>query len=188
MINIVKKRASNKAHLERKRRKAGIPVRPTRRIDKISGPIVCTKCNQVLPISHFGITTKRGYLTYQSRCKVCITKEQRIRVSKNRELYNARSRAYSKAHPEAMRARNHKRRAMLRNAEGNFTVQEWISTCDKYNNKCAICGCNKKMTVDHIIPLTKGGSNYINNIQPLCHSCNARKGNRIVPKEGLLDD
>lgn len=43
---------------------------------------------------------------------------------------------------------------------------------------CAICKTTEKLTVDHIIPLSKGGSNDLNNLQILCKSCNSKKGDR----------
>jgi hypothetical protein len=66
------------------------------------------------------------------------------------------------------------------NAGGTITRDEWLAVCEKYNNKCAICHQELPLTMDHIIPLSKGGTHTINNIQPLCKSCNSRKSNKII--------
>lgn len=76
-----------------------------------------------------------------------------------------------------------KRRAIQMKAEGSHTLAEWLNCKAGHAYLCAICGDiepNIKLTADHIIPLSKGGTNYITNIQPLCRSCNSRKGNRLV--------
>jgi len=46
-------------------------------------------------------------------------------------------------------------------------------------NACAICGATERLEVDHIIPLSLGGSNDIDNLQILCKVCNIQKGNKL---------
>ena len=61
-----------------------------------------------------------------------------------------------------------------------FTEYEKMSIYARYNGKCAICGkpvMFSKMTVDHIKPISQGGTNDFGNLQLACHSCNRLKNN-----------
>jgi len=99
--------------------------------------------------------------------------------SDNKERAKANVRAWQKANPEKRRLHarpsEHRRRARLKGATGSFTSQEWSELVKAYNNRCAYCKKRKKLTVDHIIPLSKGGTNTIENIVPACGGCNSRK-------------
>ena len=46
-----------------------------------------------------------------------------------------------------------------------------------YNNKCAYCGITGPLEADHVIPLSRGGTNWPSNIRPACRSCNSSKRN-----------
>lgn len=46
--------------------------------------------------------------------------------------------------------------------------------------ECFLCGSKENLTTDHIIPLSKGGTNELNNIQILCLKCNQKKSNKIL--------
>lgn len=75
-----------------------------------------------------------------------------------------------------------KRNRMKRLAPGSHTFQEWNDLKAKHNYICLICHKKEpeiKLTEDHIIPISKGGSDYIENMQPLCQSCNSKKYNKI---------
>lgn len=96
----------------------------------------------------------------------------------NREELNAKNREYQKNNPSVIDAKNHRRRASLVQAEGNHTAKEWEDLCEHYDYTCLCCGKKEpeiKLTADHVIPLSKKGKNSIDNIQPLCGSCNFKK-------------
>jgi len=72
----------------------------------------------------------------------------------------------------------HKIYQWRKKSSGHFTLGEWELLKKQYNYTCPACGKKEpeiKLEIDHIIPLSKGGSNWIENIQPLCRSCNAKK-------------
>lgn len=97
----------------------------------------------------------------------------------NRDKLLARAIAWPAANPEKKAIQSHKRRA-LETAAGSYTLDEWRAVMDQYGHRCRMCACEGKMTVDHVIPLSKGGSNTVENLSPLCKPCNSRKNNRIL--------
>ena len=77
--------------------------------------------------------------------------------------------------------KQHKHRK--KNAVGSHMKEDWDNLKKKYNYSCANCKKQEpivELTEDHIIPLSKRGSNNIENIQPLCRSCNGRKSNKTI--------
>lgn len=72
------------------------------------------------------------------------------------------------------------RRAHEKGAMGSYTEAEWIALCEKYDHRCLRCGKQVTLTRDHIRPVTKDGSNTIDNIQPLCKPCNSWKGTKTI--------
>jgi len=74
----------------------------------------------------------------------------------------------------------HQRKSRTKSLPCTLTGAEWSDIKATYKHKCVYCGENKPLTMDHIIPLSKGGTLTKNNIVPACVSCNSIKGNRPV--------
>ena len=82
-----------------------------------------------------------------------------------------------------------KRKSLKIKAKGSHTFGEWELMKKQYGFACPACHKLEpeiKLSEDHIIPLSRGGSNNIENIQPLCRSCNSRKRDKIIPKFDVL--
>jgi 5-methylcytosine-specific restriction endonuclease McrA len=69
-----------------------------------------------------------------------------------------------------------------------ISLEQWEMICNSYQNKCVQCEVElpaNKLTIDHIIPHSLGGTHEINNLQPMCMRCNVLKGNRYI---GLIPE
>lgn len=88
---------------------------------------------------------------------------------------------WRKENPESASAVVSRRRAKEKQAPGDFSTSEFRALCAQYDNRCLSCGrSDVKLTADHVVPLSRGGSNDIGNIQPLCGSCNSRKNAKTI--------
>ena len=77
------------------------------------------------------------------------------------------------------RANIARRRTRKTNAGGSFGAGEFKELCRHYDCHCLRCGKQFpiiKLEADHVIAVANGGSSDIENIQPLCRSCNSSKG------------
>ena len=87
-----------------------------------------------------------------------------------------------------------KRRALI---YGNTPINElltepqWQAKLTEYNHRCAYCGCklgyakgDKHPTLDHVIPVSRGGKHSASNIVPSCLHCNCSK-NAKTPEEWI---
>lgn len=57
--------------------------------------------------------------------------------------------------------------------------------------QCVICSSKESLSIDHILPISRGGNSEDENLQTLCMSCNTKKGNKLhgelsnIKKDGL---
>ena len=50
----------------------------------------------------------------------------------------------------------------------------------KHGYFCGTCGATSDLTIDHVVPISRGGSNHMDNLRPLCRPCNSRKHNKTA--------
>ncbi len=65
-------------------------------------------------------------------------------------------------------------------AGGWHSDAEWNVLLDKTGRRCLRCGSEADLTKDHVVPLSRGGTHDIENLQPLCRRCNSWKNDRVI--------
>ena len=107
-------------------------------------------------------------------------------ISRNKKYYHKNYSPKGSKNYKRKLYLNMQRRSRKLNANGSHTLAEWETLKAQYNWTCPACKKKESETTlseDHIVPLSKGGSNNIENIQPLCRSCNSKKHTKIVKYE-----
>lgn len=100
----------------------------------------------------------------------------------NKEKVAERNRKWQIKNKDKFRAYTAKRRAKERETGGYHDEADILEHLLMQGWMCASCKSDLRVTgyeVDHIIPVSKGGSSWPDNIQCLCRSCNRSKGNKF---------
>jgi hypothetical protein len=117
--------------------------------------------------------------------------------SKNGPARRAATQRWRDAHRErylhARRECNRRRNALNRAARRSALIPVTRTQIDArfviWQNRCAFCGVDalhqrnagyKRLTVEHVLALTKDGLDEASNIMPACHACNVSKSNAPV--------
>ncbi|MFK4647195.1 5-methylcytosine-specific restriction endonuclease McrA [Bradyrhizobium ottawaense] len=95
----------------------------------------------------------------------------------NRDKFRAQSTEWRRSNPEKSRANDANQRAIRRRAGGSFTRDDVARLLSSQKGKCVYCRVSIKhgFHIDHIKPISKGGSNWPDNLQLLCAPCNLTK-------------
>lgn len=113
-------------------------------------------------------------------------------VQENPEKARAWRTAYLPRQREAVRKRYrdnpavflnywHIRRARLAAAGGpGVSREDWSRAKARTGGRCAYCGVVAPLTMDHVVPVSRGGWHAIGNILPACRSCNSSKSDRLL--------
>lgn len=137
------------------------------------------------------LATRRAWRT---KNRSALNAKRRDHYARNQARISKQQKEYYVAHAEEVKERvkayfqtaagkktaavsQIQRRARRRMAQGVATTSQVQARIDYYGGKCWMCGAPAG-EIDHVIPLSKGGSNWPANLRPACRSCNARKNAR----------
>lgn len=151
------------------------------RFNERSNPRACPACAKrrrvpiklhVLPQANIackscGVVRERYTVTGKiSRCRPCRVQDMTLFYRNN---------------PDKDADRASKRRSMLAGVDGHHTTAEFRAKCAAQGNACFDCKRVTALTRGHLVPISKGGPDYIDNIVGQCRSCNSKQNSRIHP-------
>lgn len=160
----------------------------------------CSRCNRVLPLSDYHKDNSK-WDGLHGFCKDCTkrinhntykkdptkryeqVKANMIKTGAYFEYHQYNPKYYSSESSRLKkRARDMQRRALKQQADNECKITDDIirQIIEKYDGKCAYCGCEcvDDYHIDHKLPLSKGGGNEFDNLALSCPHCNLSKHNK----------
>ena len=121
-------------------------------------------------LSEFFALDERGEWWVNQRCeseiRAATEKREKARAS---AMIGVQSREQKNAELRRLRMKDAKER-------GSHTNEEWAALVALCRDSCVRCGSTESIKKDHITPIYQGGDDSIDNLQPLCCTCNSAKG------------
>lgn len=154
----------------------------------LAGILKCNNCEETKQLSEFRCRINRNGIEfpyYEKICKKCLNKQLREWRDRDLDEANRKAREYLRVNREKINAKRRlKGHPTSRNRRSRIKSVIFIPVTRvqieglllKQRRRCAIC--KKQLTkfhIDHIMPVAKGGSHEIGNLQILCPKCNLRK-------------
>jgi len=156
---------------------------------------ICNRCKTTKPFSKFSKNSReKDHLCRE--CKDCAKVRAKLRYQKQgqkmrQQMADLRKNNYDKRIEIERKSRTKRKNAQrpLKNSRQQIrnrllSNKQYVLTSKELNNlykkPCYSCGTNQNLSIDHIIPLSKGGNHSIGNLMTLCRSCNASKGNKLL--------
>jgi 5-methylcytosine-specific restriction endonuclease McrA len=166
----------------------------------------CRECNLVRILKRLESSPERREYArkkalewYADNRGRALARQARVRAKQDRNAVSEYNRKYREDNQAAIAEREarwkrenkdrvgvyiHRRRGRETNAEGIYTAEDVQLILIAQMGLCVGIRCTKDIrkcyTIDHILPLARGGSNWPANLQLLCRRCNARKGTRTM--------
>lgn len=139
----------------------------------------CSGCKEWLPLTEdYFYKSATADFGFTSQCVMCITKGKKAHREAHPEIYAA----YYENNRDARRLQKHRRRAREKGSNGSYTAKQIQEQYKRQKGKCYWCSIKlqgKHYHVDHVVPVSRHGSNEISNLVVSCPTCNLRKHNRL---------
>ena len=108
--------------------------------------------------------------------------ERKVYMEEYRSNHILERQAYRQTHAEEHAIHERNRNSLKRTSGVKLTKGQWEAIKSSYGHCCAYCGYKvPRLTIDHVIPLAKGGLHTLDNLVPACRPCNLSKGTREAP-------
>ncbi len=155
----------------------------------------CRSCHSVKDLAGFTsfTRTRLGYYNKCNKCRQVVVRNWRAKdIEHHRQHHAEWSRNWRKIQKEKdpiaykfkiFMYRQRRRERKLRNGDCQTEYIKIDLAKDLFkqcNGVCLCCGSADKLSIDHIVPVSKGGLTVIDNLQILCTSCNCSKRDKII--------